>query len=151
MDAFFFIVGVIAAAVILARIIRERRRAGRDARAQLLQRGWDEAATGEYSHRFSVGQKVWVRDLSHGKRPNGFCIVEATVHEQHTLIPADIREYPNGEGYSLDGDLWWDCYPGCRVFATRDEAKNALLRARRMGKKPRGNFVSASRLINSSG
>ena len=82
----------------------------------------------ENIHRFSVGQKVWVRDLSHGKRPNGFCIVEATVRAQHTH-PGRHPWYPNGEGYSLDGDLWWDCYPGCRVFATRDEAKNA-----RMGK-----------------
>jgi hypothetical protein len=35
--------------------------------------------------------------------------------------------YPNGEGYALDGELWWDCYPGCRVFKTREEAIKARL------------------------
>lgn len=80
----------------------------------------------ENIHRFSVGQKVWVRDL--GPHGHGYRIEEATVREQH-VHPERHPWYPNGEGYSLNGNLWWDCYPGCRVFATREEAKNA-----RMGK-----------------
>jgi hypothetical protein len=82
-------------------------------------------------HRFKVGDKVWVRDRAHGK-PNsfnprgGYCIVEATVREQHDH-PGRHPFYPNGEGYALDGNLWWDCYPGCRVFATQAEARAARM------------------------
>ena len=76
----------------------------------------------ESIHRFSVGQTVWVRD----HRPHGYAIVEAVVRELHTH-PDRHPWYPDGEGYSLDGDLWWDCYPGCRVFATRLEALKARM------------------------
>ena len=57
-----------------------------------------------------------------------YTIVEATVRE-HSIsqIPTGTPFYPNGEGYALDGELWWDCYPGCRVFATRQEAIDARL------------------------
>lgn len=87
----------------------------------------------EYCHReipgvfrFHVGDKVWVRDRAHGKPGNlngrgGYTIVEATVRELHYHLGRHPF-YPNGEGYALDGDLWWDCYPGCRVAATRKEA-----------------------------
>lgn len=78
----------------------------------------------ERIHRFEVGQEVWVRDVgSHG---HGYKVVRATVREQHEH-PGRQPWYPNGEGYSLDGQLWWDCYPGCRVFATREEAIAARL------------------------
>jgi hypothetical protein len=74
-------------------------------------------------HRFDVGDSVWVRDRgTHG----GFRIVMAKVREQHTH-PERHPGYPNGEGYALDGDLWWDCYPGCRVFATKEQAKAAKI------------------------
>jgi hypothetical protein len=74
--------------------------------------------------RFKEGQTVWVRDLgSHGR---GYKIEEATVRERH-FHPDRHPFYPNGEGYSLDGMLWWDCYPGCRVFATKEEAKAARI------------------------
>lgn len=69
--------------------------------------------------RFKVGDKVWVKDHPHKGR--GYTIVEATVREQHSH-PGRHPFYPNGEGYALDGELWWDCYPGCRVAATRQEA-----------------------------
>lgn len=73
-------------------------------------------------HRFKVGQTVWVRDRSHSLgHAGGYCIVEAKVRELH-YHPDRHPGYPNGEGYALDGELWWDCYPGCRVFATRAEA-----------------------------
>ena len=72
--------------------------------------------------RFGVGDKVWVRD----RRVRGYAIVEATVREQH-YHPDRHPFYPDGEGYALDGQLWWDCYPGCRVFATRTEATQARL------------------------
>lgn len=70
--------------------------------------------------RFKRGQKVWVRDHPH-KSSGGFTIVEARVRERH-FHPGRHPAYPNGEGYALDGELWWDCYPGCRVFATRATA-----------------------------
>lgn len=79
-------------------------------------------------HRFVAGQKVWVRDKGHGRNGGGYRIVEATVREQH-YHPGRHPWYPNGEGYSLDGNLWWDCYPGCRVFATRVEAVAARMSA----------------------
>lgn len=68
--------------------------------------------------RFRVGQTVWVRDYRY---PRGCKVVEAKVrelHEHHGRHPW----YPNGEGYALDGELWWDCYPGCRVFGAHGEA-----------------------------
>ena len=76
--------------------------------------------------RFKVGDAVWVRDRCHGKSPlskvrGGFTIVKATVRERHSH-PDRHPFYPNGEGYALDGELWWDCYPGCRVASTRKEA-----------------------------
>jgi hypothetical protein len=74
--------------------------------------------------RFSVGQTVWVRDRTAGR--GGYKITQATVREQH-YHPDRHPGYPNGEGYALDGELWWDCYPGCRVFATREEALSARL------------------------
>lgn len=77
-------------------------------------------------HRFSVGQTVWVRDKGHGSNGSGYKIEQAVVREQH-IHPGRQPWYPNGEGYSLDGNLWWDCYPGCRVFATRNEAVNARM------------------------
>lgn len=73
--------------------------------------------------RFEVGQTVWVRDRGHH---GGFRIEEATVREQHHH-PDRHPFYPHGEGYDLDGQLWWSCYPGCRVFATRKEAVEARL------------------------
>lgn len=77
--------------------------------------------------RFNEGDEVWVRD----RRSSGFALVKAVVRERH--LHSDRHPgYPNGEGYSLDGELWWDCYPGCRVFATRAEAANA-----RIGRKSR--------------
>ena len=72
--------------------------------------------------RFKVGDKVWVKDKGHGESGRGYAIIEATVREQHRH-PDRHPFYPNGEGYALDGDLWWDCYPGCRVAATREEAR----------------------------
>lgn len=79
--------------------------------------------------RFKVGDKVWVRDPAHHKGfrgSGGYCIVEATVRELHLHLDRHPF-YPNGEGYALYGELWWDCYPGCRVFATRDEALKARM------------------------
>lgn len=82
--------------------------------------------------RFKVGDKVWVRDHVHPSKLSsnmgGFSIVPAVVLEQHSHYDRH-PSYPNGEGYELDGELWWSCYPGCRVFATREEAIAA-----RMGK-----------------
>lgn len=69
--------------------------------------------------RFDVGDRVWVKDR--GKNGKGYAIKEATVREQHDH-PDRHPFYPNGEGYALDGHLWWDCYPGCRVAATRKDA-----------------------------
>lgn len=80
--------------------------------------------TEQGTYRFTVGQKVWVRDV--GSNGRGYKIVEATVREQH-FHPDRHPSYPDGEGYALDGRLWWDCYPGCRVFATQDEASKARL------------------------
>jgi len=74
--------------------------------------------------RFAVGDTVWVRDLGSGGR--GYAIEKATVRERH-FHPGRHPFYPNGEGYALDGHLWWDCYPGCRVFASRAEALAARL------------------------
>ncbi len=70
--------------------------------------------------RFKVGDKVWVRDRSHGENSGGYCIVPAVVTEQHSH-PDRHPAYPNGEGYELDGNLWWSCYPGCRVWKTREQ------------------------------
>lgn len=75
--------------------------------------------------RFKVGDTVWVRDYRGVK--------EATVREQHEH-PDRHPFYPHGEGYALDGYLWWDCYPGCRVFATRAEAKAARVSNMTYGK-----------------
>jgi len=72
--------------------------------------------------RFAVGESVWVRDR--GTNGRGYRIVPATVREQHSH-PDRHPGYPNGEGYALDGELWWVCYPGCRVFATKQEAVQA--------------------------
>ncbi len=74
--------------------------------------------------RFKRGQYVWVRDRSTFR--GGYRIVQAKVRERH-LHPDRHPFYPNGEGYALDGELWWDCYPGCRVFATREEAVTARM------------------------
>lgn len=93
------------------------------------------ATTGKYEKgvfRFKVGDKVWVRDRrgwsdkAKTTARGGYRIVEATVRETH-YHPDRHPFYPYGEGYSLDGQLWWDCYPGCRVFATREEATKARL------------------------
>ena len=81
--------------------------------------------------RFRRGQYVWVRDKAHGRNSRGrggYSIVRARVRERH-LHPDRHPFYPHGEGYAPDGKLWWDCYPGCRVFATHAEAVAA-----RMGK-----------------
>jgi hypothetical protein len=80
----------------------------------------------DYGYRFQVGQKVWVRDRGRGRHGGGYRIVEATVREQH-YHPDGHPFYPNGEGYELEGKLWWSCYPGCRVFATRQEAVAARM------------------------
>jgi hypothetical protein len=48
-------------------------------------------------------------------------VVQAKVLERHEHAGRHPW-YPNGEGYDLEGQLWWTCYPGCRVFATREEA-----------------------------
>jgi hypothetical protein len=78
-------------------------------------------------HRFKPGDEVWVRDRGHGMNQiGGYAIVKAKVRQQH-FHPDRHPGYPHGEGYTLDGDLWWDCYPGCRVFATRSEAIKARI------------------------
>lgn len=75
-------------------------------------------------HRFKVGDTVFVRDKSRSQ--HGYRIVEAAVREVHHH-EGRHPGYPYGEGYALDGQLWWDCYPGCRVFATRGAALRARL------------------------
>ncbi len=73
--------------------------------------------------RFKRGENVWVRDRGiHG----GYRIVPAKVRERHHH-PGRHPFYPSGEGYALDGELWWDCYPWCRVFKTREEAIRARI------------------------
>ena len=74
--------------------------------------------------RFKRGENVWVRDKGTGH--GGYRIVPAKVRERH-YHPGRHPAYLNGEGYALDGELWWDCYPGCRVFKTREEAIKARL------------------------
>jgi hypothetical protein len=77
--------------------------------------------------RFAVGQTVWVRDRTAGR---GYKITQATVRTRH-YYPCGHPFCPKGEGYALDGDLWLDCYPVCRVFATREGALSARLSVRR--------------------
>jgi hypothetical protein len=74
--------------------------------------------------RFKVGDEVLVRDKGAGR--GGYRIVKATVVEVHDH-PGREPGYPHGEGYELDGELWWSCYPGCRVWATRAEALAARM------------------------
>ena len=74
--------------------------------------------------RFKAGDVVWVRDV--GSNGYGYKLTKATVRDQH-YHPDRHPGYPNGEGYTLDGELWWDCYPGCRVFASREEAAKARI------------------------
>jgi hypothetical protein len=74
--------------------------------------------------RFKRGDYVWVRDVS--KSGHGYKIEQARVRERH-YHPDRNPFYPNGEGYSLDGELWWGCYPGCRVFKTREEDLSARM------------------------
>ena len=81
-----------------------------------------EVTMARLKYRFRVGDTVWVRD----RRRRGYCIVEAVVRERH-FHPGRHPAYPHGEGYALNGELWWDCYPGCRVFGTRAEATAARL------------------------
>jgi len=76
--------------------------------------------------RFRAGDAVFVRDRGHGRNGGGFRIVEAKVIEPH-YHPDRHPSYPDGEGYELDGELWWSCYPGSRVFKTRAEAVAARL------------------------
>lgn len=73
--------------------------------------------------RFKRGENVWVRDRGVS---GGYRIVPAKVRERH-YHPGRHPFYLNGEGYALDGYLWWDCYPSCRVFKTRAEAIKARL------------------------
>jgi len=90
--------------------------------------------------RFRVGDKVWVRDvgctLYH--RMRGFRIRGPVVIQEVHSHPGRHPFYPGGEGYSFNysgvgseadneaqDDLWWDCYPGSRVWATREEASAA--------------------------
>jgi len=86
----------------------------------------DEGIQMKTKLRFKVGDKVWVRDRCHGKDAlsnvrGGYTIVEAVVVERHSHKDRHPA-YPNGEGYELDGNLWWSCYPGCRVWKTREQA-----------------------------
>lgn len=74
--------------------------------------------------RFRVGDKVWVRDKAYHR--GGYRIVEAVVEALHAH-PDRHPWYPNGEGYQLCGWLWWSCYPGCRVFTTREDALKARM------------------------
>jgi hypothetical protein len=87
--------------------------------------------------RFKVGDTVFVRDKAAPKggthyredgsyidQRGGYRIVKAVVQDVH-FHPGREPFYPHGEGYSFNGcgaSLWWDCYPGCRVWATREEA-----------------------------
>jgi hypothetical protein len=86
--------------------------------------------------RFGIGANVYVVDgqvIDFSDRGllkedphvyRSLSIVAATVRELHSHPERDPT-YPGGEGYALDGILWWDCYPGSRVFATREEAEAA--------------------------
>ena len=73
--------------------------------------------------RFKTGDKVWVRDRG---RNGGYRTVEAVVREQH-YHPDRHPWYPYGEGYDLEGKLWWSCYTGCRVFATKEQVRTARM------------------------
>lgn len=88
--------------------------------------------------RFKVGDKVFVRDVS--LSGSGFRIVGPVVVQEVHSHPGRSPFYPHGEGYAFgyagigteqeheaQPGLWWDCYPGCRVWATRAEAIRARL------------------------
>ncbi len=86
-----------------------------------------KARLGDYDDvesKFATPMMILVRDRGRGR--GGYKIEEATVLELH-YHPGRHPWYPNGEGYDLEGNLWWTCYPGCRVFATRAEAIAARL------------------------
>lgn len=85
---------------------------------------WSNGREGKEVHRFAIGETVWVRDR--GRNGGGVSLEEAIVLERH-YHPDRHPYYPNGEGYVLDGELWWSCYSGCRVFKTREEVSRARL------------------------
>ena len=86
--------------------------------------------------RFGVGDKIFVIDGSiidftdiglmaseHHEYKN-LTIKSAVVRDLHSH-PERMPYYPCGEGYSLSGNLMWDCYHGSRVFANYEEAELA--------------------------